>query len=501
MSELAKLPKVDRVAGDPALARAKGRLGAKGVTSLARRAVDEARRAVQEAARRARPSTTIVARAAALADAALSARARRVSTRRGVVLHTNLGRAPLPERAARARRGRPSATRPSRSTSRRGGAARARVRRSALATLTGAESALVVNNNAAAALLMLSALAAGKSVVVSRAELVEIGGGFRVPDVLARSGAKLVEVGTTNKTREDDYAAPSTPPATSRRSSRVHQGNFRQIGFVERPSLASLVALARAKGVAMLEDLGGGALVDLAAHGVTGEPLVTESVAAGVDVVAFSTDKVLGGPQGGALVGRRAMVERARARDPSLARALRLGRLAARRARSDARLYLEGRLDEVPSLARRERRWAKCGRARRAGGTRSPRAGSRCTWSNLPAMAGGGSFAESPIASGRHRARRSRRRRSERSPARRRPADLRARQRRSRPPRRAHGAPGRGRRARRRVPGALRLTLLRDRDSALRSSLRSRRSPLAQAPLRAFSAATSASHRRSRSRR
>src|SRR5262249_6195641 len=152
-----------------------------------------------------------------------------------------------------------------------------------------------------------------------------IGGGFRVPDVMARSGARLVEVGTTNKTRLDDYARAldETPDAAA--ILRVHQGNFRQSGFVDRPSLAELAALAHARGLPPVKDLGGGRLVDLAPFGLPGEPTVRSCVEAGADVLCFSTDKALGGPQGGAIVGRRDLVERAR-RDP-LARALRIGRL------------------------------------------------------------------------------------------------------------------------------------------------------------------------------
>jgi L-seryl-tRNA(Ser) seleniumtransferase len=189
----------------------------------------------------------------------------------------------------------------------------------------------------------------GKRVLVSRGELVEIGGGFRVPEVLARSGAVLAEVGTTNKTRLADYEAELSRGEVGA-ILRVHQGNFRQAGFVERPSVAALAALARSRGVPLVEDLGGGALVDLAAHGLAGEPTPMASLEAGVSVVCFSTDKALGGPQGGALVGAQTIVERAR-RDP-LARALRMGRLPLVALEETLRAYLEGRaFAEVPALA------------------------------------------------------------------------------------------------------------------------------------------------------
>jgi L-seryl-tRNA(Ser) seleniumtransferase len=197
-------------------------------------------------------------------------------------------------------------------------------------------------------LLALSALAMGRRVIVSRGELIEIGGGFRVPDVCARSGAELVEVGTTNRTRLADYEKALAGGAVAA-ILRVHPGNFRQVGFVERPAGGPLAELAHAHGALLIEDLGGGAMIDLAPHGLEGEPTVRSSVAAGADVVCFSTDKVLGGPQGGALVGSAAAVEKAR-RDP-LARALRLGRLPLVALEATVALYLEGRLDAIPALA------------------------------------------------------------------------------------------------------------------------------------------------------
>src|SRR5438270_704367 len=188
-------------------------------------------------------------------------------------------------------------------------------------------------------MLALAALAEGREVLVSRSELIEIGGGFRVPDVLARSGARLVEVGTTNRTRESDYAEALDRGGVAA-ILRVHQGNFRQIGFVERPSLPSLARLARARGVLLVKDLGGGAMIDLAPYGITGEPTAKACIEAGADVLCFSTDKALGGPQGGAIVGRAALVEKAR-RDP-LARALRLGRLPLVALEATLAAYLEG---------------------------------------------------------------------------------------------------------------------------------------------------------------
>lgn len=393
---LADLPRVDRVALHSSLDGVRRRLGAEAVTRLARRIIDAARKAARGGA----PCPTLdeAARAVlALAEAALAARARPVINATGVVLHTNLGRAPLPRRAVAAlagSAGRYTSVEIDLATGRRG--ARGAFAERALAELTGAEAALVVNNNAAATLLVLSALAAGRKVLVSRGELIEIGGGFRVPDVCARSGAALVEVGTTNRTRLADYERALAEGGVAA-ILRVHQGNFRQTGFVERPALRELAALCRAQKVLLIEDLGGGALVDLSPYGLAGEPTVRSSVEAGSDVVCFSTDKVLGGPQGGAIVGRAELVERAR-RDP-LARAVRLGRLPLVAIEATLSCYLEGALDEVPALAAvrapleqaraRAEKWKEALSAR----------GVSARVVVLEAAMGGGALAEEPLGS------------------------------------------------------------------------------------------------------
>src|SRR5579864_3306588 len=269
---------------------------------------------------------------------------RRVINATGVIVHTNLGRAPLAAealaRVLEAARGYSNleldledGERGSRQDHLAG-----LVRR-----LTGAEAALVVNNNAAAVLLALAALAEGREVVVSRGELLEIGDGFRIPDVLARSGATLVEVGTTNRTRAADYEA-AIGPATAA-ILRVHQSNFRVVGFTEQPSLHDLAAVARRHGVALFDDLGSGSLVPL-----EDEPLVTESLAAGVDLVTFSGDKLLGGPQAGIVLGRAELVAQLR-RHP-LQRALRPDKLTLAALEGTLLLYAEPEraLAEVPAL-------------------------------------------------------------------------------------------------------------------------------------------------------
>jgi L-seryl-tRNA(Ser) seleniumtransferase len=244
----------------------------------------------------------------------------------GVILHTNLGRAPLAGAAvdavARVASGY-SNLEYDLDDGRRGH--RHVHAEGLLRELTGAEAALVANNNAGAMLLTLAAIAAGREVVVSRGELVEIGGGFRVPDVMAQSGAMLREVGTTNRTRVNDYAA-----AIGERTAailRVHPSNFTIEGFTERPALEDLVALGRTLGIPVIEDLGSGWLGGAIAtpDAIGGEPTVHDSLAAGVDVVAFSGDKLLGGPQCGIVAGRRELIDRARAHP--LMRALRADKL------------------------------------------------------------------------------------------------------------------------------------------------------------------------------
>lgn len=307
------------VAALTALARRQGSGLADAVlTAAVQTALADERAAILAGARPRRDE--IAARVLATVAALEQPRLRRAINATGVIVHTNLGRAAVSDETARAMAEAavsPVALELEPERNERGG--RMREIAALLAALTGTEAALAVNNCAAALLLTLSALASGREVVVSRGEAVEIGGGFRIPDVLWQSGATLVEVGTTNRTYARDYA-----DAIGERTAallKVHASNFRVIGFVHAPALSEIVELGRDRGVFVVEDLGSGALLDTGRFGLAPEPMVQDSVGAGADVVLFSGDKLLGGPQAGVIVGRRLALDRI-ARHP-LARAVR----------------------------------------------------------------------------------------------------------------------------------------------------------------------------------
>lgn len=392
---LSGLPRVDRVLDEPRVHAVRAELGDARARDLVREVLEGFRRALIQGDAVAAPSVAEVSAAVEARAVALGvARSRAVINATGVLLHTNLGRAPMTDGVARAvfeaakayvaveidlatgERGR------------RGGDVE-----DALVRLTGAEAALVVNNGAAAVLLMLAAVAARRPVIVSRGELVEIGGGFRIPDVLAESGSRLIEVGTTNKTRRADYERALDEAPDAGAILRVHRSNFRMTGFVEEASTAELARLAREREVPFLHDLGGGALGDVGVPGLEGEPTVAQVLADGASLVCFSTDKLVGGPQGGAIVGARSLVERAR-RHP-LARALRLGKLpmAALQAtledtlRGEAPLFLRQARVPAAALSEEVTSW---GRAIEA---RVPSSRFRVTCRPSRAEIGGGTFA------------------------------------------------------------------------------------------------------------
>jgi L-seryl-tRNA(Ser) seleniumtransferase len=342
------IPSIDQLTLRPGVQVLVSRYGHGAVTEAVRAAAAEVRArlaAAGPAPGGGEIAATIEARAGALLAAIFRPSLRRVINATGVILHTNLGRAPLGEAAlARIRdlAGGYTNLEYDIDAGRRG--ARDTHAEGLLCRLTGAEAAVVVNNCAAATLLALAALARGREVVVSRAELVEIGGGFRVPDVMAQSGARLREVGTTNRTRAADYALAISEATGA--ILRVHPSNFRIEGFVERTPLTELVALGRRFSVPVVEDLGSGFTpmgpTDIAsfAH----EPTVQQSIGAGVDVVCFSGDKLLGGPQAGVILGRTALL--AQVRKHPLLRALRVDKLTYAALEGTLVEHLAGRADE-----------------------------------------------------------------------------------------------------------------------------------------------------------
>jgi L-seryl-tRNA(Ser) seleniumtransferase len=330
MPDFRAIPSIDELRKRPSVRTLEARFGSAATTDALRAAAATVRQAIADVSAPNPPgggpdlAAQIEIGAAASLDRVFGHSLQPVINATGVIVHTNLGRAPLAapaiERVSEIARGYSSLE----YDLGRGARGRRDVHAETLLTrLTGAEAAVVVNNNAAATMILLAAIAAGREVIVSRGELVEIGGGFRVPDVMAQSGAILREVGTTNKTRASDYAA-----AVTERTAlilRVHPSNFRIEGFTERPSLADLVDVGQRLNIPVAEDLGSGHL-GAADHPLTRhEPSVAGTIAAGVDACCFSGDKLLGGPQAGIIVGRTAIVDRVR-RHP-LMRALRVDKM------------------------------------------------------------------------------------------------------------------------------------------------------------------------------
>ena len=343
---------MDELAADDRLTSAPRPLVVSAARSALARAREEIRAGVDPG--------DLVARVEQELAAARAPRLRRVLNATGVIVHTNLGRAPLAEEALD--RARDVALGYSNlEYDVQAGARGSRQDHVApiLRRLTGAEAALVVNNNAAAVLLALAALAEGREVLVSRGELIEIGDGFRIPDVLTRSGARLREVGTTNRTRAADYERAIGPETAL--LLRVHQSNFRVVGFTEQPRLEELVRVGRAHGLPVVDDLGSGVLVEL-----EGEPSAKDALEAGADLVCFSGDKLLGGPQAGIVIGRADLVEQLR-RHP-LQRALRADKLTLAALEATLALYLEPEraLERLPVLRMlREDAETVCARAAR----------------------------------------------------------------------------------------------------------------------------------------
>jgi L-seryl-tRNA(Ser) seleniumtransferase len=347
------IPSVDKLLGAPELAHAVASYPRWAVLQEVRAVIEEVRNGtipiVTDAALRAPWLASLAQEAARRAVAVSQYSLRRVVNATGVVLHTNLGRAPLAPAAiehvvAVARHY--ANLELDLDTGERGH--RYDHVRELICALTGAEDAIAVNNNAAAVLLCLSALAAGKQVVVSRGELVEIGGSFRIPDIMVHSGCRLVEVGTTNRTRLSDYERAITPETAL--LLKVHPSNFRVVGFTSSVEVDELVPLARQHGIAVMNDLGAGCLVELRDLGLPHEPTVQEAVKQGADVVTFSGDKLLGGPQVGVIAGKRAVIERLETHP--LLRALRIDKLTLAAFEATLRIYRDAKdpIAELPCL-------------------------------------------------------------------------------------------------------------------------------------------------------
>jgi L-seryl-tRNA(Ser) seleniumtransferase len=337
------LPGVDRLARE--LARHSPELPDWSLREAARQAVAEARERITQGED---PLPELAARALQLAARLDRASPTRVVNATGVVLHTNLGRAPLAPGAARAA-AEAAASYSDLEFDLESGERGDRLARLAtlLRLISGAEAAMAVNNNAGAVLLAANSLARGREVVVSRGELVEIGGSFRIPEILAQAGVRLVEVGTTNRTHPEDYR--EAIGAETGLLLKVHRSNFEQRGFVTEVELPALVEIGREAGVPVVEDLGSGTLLDLRARGLPPEAFAPARLATGVDLVCFSGDKLLGGPQAGIVLGSEGAVRSLR-RNP-LARALRLDKMSLAALDWTLRAYAEGRAEqEIPAL-------------------------------------------------------------------------------------------------------------------------------------------------------
>ncbi len=354
-SALREIPSVDQLLKTEVAARLREISGPERLTTIAREVTDQLRSEIlanqqNSGVQGGRDALLQMAvqRMESLVINEENAALRHVINATGVILHTNLGRAPLSEEARKAvsQEAAGYCTLEYDAASGKRGRRGARVEQ-LLIELTGAEAALVVNNCAAAALLILSVLARDGETIVSRGELVEIGGDFRVPDVMANSGTRMVDVGTTNRTHLEDYSKAIND--RTRLLMRVHPSNYRVVGFTTAPTLNELATLAHGKGLILYEDAGSGVLQDLSKYGLQGEPIIADSLAQGADVVSFSGDKLLGGPQAGLIVGSRTIIERLRKH--SLYRALRVDKLTLAALQATLNAHRRGTLfNEIPSL-------------------------------------------------------------------------------------------------------------------------------------------------------
>jgi L-seryl-tRNA(Ser) seleniumtransferase len=400
-SSLKRLPSVEKVLEDERIAVRISPLARKGITRIVRETIDRRREMLLAGSPGALPgeglAEAIVREVSSRLDALAGRTTRRVVNATGVVLHTNLGRAVL---GAAARAAIEEAA---------GGyvdleidiASGRRTDRGArvaelLKLLTGAPDAFVVNNNAAAVFLAVQTLAGTGAVAISRGELVEIGGSFRLPEILALAAGRVIEVGTTNRTHRKDYERAVRDGATL--LLKVHTSNYRIVGYTNEVSLAELVEVGRASGASVMYDQGSGVLYPLRTRGIEGEESIEQAIETGVDLVSFSTDKVLGGPQGGALVGRADLI--ARMRENHLARALRLDKLTLAGLERVLLAYWNGTVNELPSLAMITASYESVReRAARIAARIAGRASAGCavTVEDSESSIGGGSFPTNPL--------------------------------------------------------------------------------------------------------
>lgn len=350
---LRMIPAVDSLLGDEGLTARAARVGREVVVKALRDAMDAAREKIVDGRLDGADAESLREIVLADADARLDAAARphyrRAVNATGIILHTGLGRAVLPERALAQIGEELRGYSVLQLDVERGERAKRDGRIEELLTgLTGAEAATIVNNNAAATLLVLNTIGAGKEIIVSRGQLVEIGGAFRLPDVMAASGAKMVEVGTTNRTHPHDYENAVTEETAA--ILRVHPSNYRIEGFSSEVPLETLVKIAHDRGLYLIDDVGAGALVDLSRFGFAKEPTLPESVAAGADIITSSADKLIGACQGGIILGREELVDRVR-KNP-LWRTVRVGKLTLAAAEATLSLFLDEKLamGEIPTL-------------------------------------------------------------------------------------------------------------------------------------------------------
>jgi L-seryl-tRNA(Ser) seleniumtransferase len=345
---LRRLPGIDELLGHPRLVELAARTDRGLVLEVARTVLGELRESILGGQNKfaALGAESLEERIEQEVSRILARSLQPVINATGVILHTNLGRAPLPESVVEEFRRTATQYNNLEYDLEAGKRGKRDVHTAhLLERLTGAEAAIVVNNCAAAVLLVLAALAKNGEVLVSRGELIEIGDGFRIPEIMAESGAILREIGATNRTHLADYE--NSVGEQTKLLLRVHPSNFKMVGFTEKPSLAELVALSNRTGIPLMEDLGSGCLIDLSSYGIT-EPTVRESVDAGVDIVVFSGDKLLGGPQAGIIAGKKELIARIR-RHP-LFRALRVDKLTIAALQSTLSAYLRAAWDELPAL-------------------------------------------------------------------------------------------------------------------------------------------------------